>query len=255
MRRALRWLGSHPPFSSPHAAVVIVVLVAGASVLSGQQYYRAPSGAGSPVYSGGAIGTPVLAPDGVVGAPAYSFSNETTMGFWRTGAGSLRLTGAAGATYFTANATAFTANSLVSSVDVLLSAAGFLHWTGRGGLDSSANGIVRLQLESGAIGSVLKADALPVASACGGGVPAAVAGSTPLSGAVTVGTGGPTTCTITFGGTAYPNAPHCSGAVETTTPANTRTMGYSSSTTVLTIVPSAAWADSSVVNWNCMSPK
>ena len=105
------------------------------------------------------------------------------------------------------------------------------------------------------IGSTLNVSALPVASACGAGSPAAIAGSTPLSGAVTVGTGAPATCTVTFGGTAYPSAPHCSGSVETTTAANARAMGYSATTTVLTIVPAAAWADSSVVNWTCISSK
>ena len=105
------------------------------------------------------------------------------------------------------------------------------------------------------IGSQLKVDALPVASACGAGAPAVIAGSTPWSGGVTVGTGGPTTCTITFGGTAYPSAPRCHGNVETATGANARNMGYSATTTVLTIVPSAAWADGSVVNWDCVSAK
>lgn len=119
----------------------------------------------------------------------------------------------------------------------------------------TTDGSTKLTNNAGTIGAQFKVDALPVASACGAGSPAVVAGSTPLSGSVTVGTGAPATCTITFGGTAYPSAPHCNGAVETTTAANARAMGYSASTTVLTIVPSAAWADSSVVNWDCFSSK
>lgn len=122
-------------------------------------------------------------------------------------------------------------------------------------LKTTATGVVTVSNSAETTGSTLKVDALPVASACGAGSPAAVAGSTPLAGSVTVGTGGPTTCTITWGGTAYPSAPYCTGSVASTTAANTRAMGYLGATTTLTIVPSAAWADSSVVTWVCISSK
>lgn len=106
------------------------------------------------------------------------------------------------------------------------------------------------------VGTMIKVDALPTVSACGAGTPAVTAGSTPFAGSVTVGTGAPATCTITFNGTAYPSAPHCSGAVETSTAANVRAMGFLATTTALTIVPTAAWADSSIVNWSgCISAK
>lgn len=36
---------------------------------------------------------PILAPDGTAGAPSYSFTNETTLGMFRLGAGQLELTG------------------------------------------------------------------------------------------------------------------------------------------------------------------
>lgn len=147
------------------------------------------------------------------------------------------------------------AGSISTTGGLNAAGANFIGFTGRGFLNSPADGQIVVGNSASTFGTLLKDDALPVASACGAGSPAAVAGSTPLSGSVTVGTGGPITCTITFGGTAYPSAPHCSGSVETTTAANARAMGYSASATVLTIVPSAAWVDSSVVNWTCMSSK
>lgn len=119
----------------------------------------------------------------------------------------------------------------------------------------TTTGQVTLANGTNAIGVRFKVDALPTVSACGAGTPAVTALSSPLSGSVTVGTGAPATCAITFNGAAFSSVPHCSGAVETTTAANARAMGYSASTSVLTIVPSAAWADSSVVNWTCFSPK
>lgn len=124
-----------------------------------------------------------------------------------------------------------------------------------GGFGLGSNGTFTIVSNGVATGVTLKADALPSVSACGAGSPAVVTGSTPWYGAVTIGTTAVATCTITFNGTAYPSAPHCSGVVETTTPANIRAMGYSASTTVLTIVPASAWADSSVVNWTCGSSK
>lgn len=197
---------------------------------------------------------PIVIPSSAVNgagyAPALSTGQLIVIG---PGTGVTMVNGSTSVLTLTGSLTS--TGNLTSGLDVQLAATGFLHWAGRGGFDTGANGNYRLQIEAGTIGSLFKVDALPVASVCGAGSPAVVAGSTPLSGAVTVGTGGPLTCTITFGGTAYPQIPHCSGAVETTTAANARAMGYSASTTVLTIVPSAAWADSSVVNWNCMSPK
>jgi hypothetical protein len=118
-----------------------------------------------------------------------------------------------------------------------------------------SDGIFKVDNFAATIGNTIKTDALPTVSACGAGSPAVVAGSTPWYGAVTIGTTGVATCTITFNGAAFPTAPHCSGSVETTTAANVRAMGYLANTTTLTIVPSAAWADSSVVNWNCASAK
>ncbi len=124
-----------------------------------------------------------------------------------------------------------------------------------GYLTSTSNGVFGTQTANTTIGVTFKADALPTVSSCGAGSPAVVAGSTPLSGSVTIGTTAVATCLITFNGTAFPSAPHCSGAVETTSAAAVRAMGYLASTTTLTIVPTAAWVDSSVVNWTCISSK
>jgi len=190
--------------------------------------------------------------DGTAAAPSIAFTSQPSTG-WMLAAAS-----------FPALSVAGVIRHLWGSTEYRQGAANLLGWSSNAdpslaGADTilarGAAGALNLTNTAGAIGNRLKVDALPVASVCGGGSPAVVAGSTPFAGAVTVGTGGPLTCTITFGGTAFPSAPHCTGSVETITAANARAMGYSASTTVLTIVPSAAWADSSVVNWICVSAK
>lgn len=149
-----------------------------------------------------------------------------------------------------------TSGSTLGVANISLSSSnGAFSYGSRSTTLSPADGQFDITNAAGTIGVMIKADALPSVSACGAGSPAVVAGSTPFAGSVTIGTTSVATCTITFNGTAFPSAPHCSGAVETTTAANARAMGYSASATVLTIVPSAAWADSSVVNWICASSK
>lgn len=121
--------------------------------------------------------------------------------------------------------------------------------------NGQAVGQITLMNTGRTIGSNLKVDALPTVTSCGTGSPAVDSQSTPLFGSVTVGTGGPTTCTITFGGTAYPHNAICVASVATSTAGNTRAIGTSASATVLTLVPATAWADGSVVNWICGSGK
>ncbi len=220
--------------------VIVTVALAGLVLVTGtgaQEYYRGR-------FVGGTLTSPTLASDGTALLPAYSFASEPTLGFWRSSAGNGTWQGVWNAT-----------GVISSASSVAVGSASSFQMTSRATVSAPAVGVVNFQNWAATIGAQFKVDALPVASACGAGSPAVVAGSTPFSGSVTVGTGAPATCTITFGGTAYPSAPHCSGAVETTTAANARAMGYSATTTVLTIVPATAWADSSVVNWGCVSSK
>lgn len=198
-----------------------------------------------PAFVSASSGAGALA-DGTSGAPSIAFASEPTLGCYRSAAGTITCTGGLALS---------ASNSFSAGGDITLGAANMVRFGARLKFRSPADGIYTALNSAETIGAEFKVDALPVASSCGAGSPAVVAGSTPMSGSVTVGTGGPLTCTITFGGTAYPSAPHCNGAVETTTAANARAMGYSASATVLTIVPSAAWADSSVVNWDCFSSK
>lgn len=194
----------------------------------------------------------VALPDGTSGAPALSFGTEGTLGIWRNTSGQMTAQG----TLLVSGALQTSgSSSIVSAGDFTLGSSNMIRFTSRIRFRSPADGIFTAANNGETIGVEFKVDALPTVSACGAGSPAVVAGSTPLSGAVTIGTTSVATCTITFNGTAFPSAPHCNGVVETTTAANVRAMGYSASTTVLTIVPSAAWVDSSVVNWDCFSPK
>jgi hypothetical protein len=147
------------------------------------------------------------------------------------------------------------AGSLTLLAYIEAGATNYMAFTGRTVWQAPANGHLTISNNALTTGSLVKVDALPTVSACGAGSPAVVAGSTPFSGAVTIGTTAVATCTITFNGTAFPSAPRCGGNVETTTAANVRAMGYSATTTVLTIVPASAWVDGSVVNWDCVSAK
>lgn len=189
-----------------------------------------------------------LFPDGTSAAPSIAFANQPALGFYRAGAGSVVFVGSNGILTLGTGSTNDLSAHIITGLGYLLSTGGAIKSTVGDGLFSFAPAAQTL-------GTTLKVDALPSVSACGAGSPAVTAGSTPLSGSVTIGTTAVATCLITFNGTAYPSAAHCSGSVETTTAANVRAMGYLATTTTLTIVPTAAWADSSVVNWSCYSPK
>ncbi len=83
----------------------------------------------------------------------------------------------------------------------------------------------------------------PAASSCGT-TPAITAGSTDMGGTVTMGTGSPTGCVITFG-TAFAVAPKCA----VTWQANLASMQYTISTTAITLVQTGT--SSNLVNWTC----
>lgn len=180
--------------------------------------------------------------DGTSGAPSIAFASEPTLGFWRSqsgtmtlAAGNLTLSGAANGT--------------------IVASGGYFGWNNRGYLKRPADGVMTASNNADTIGSEFKVDALPTVTSCGAGAPAVDSQSTPLWGQVTVGTGGPLTCTITFNGTSYPHNAICTANVATSTAGNVRAMGALGSATTLVLTPTAAWADSSVVNWNCGSGK
>lgn len=210
----------------------------------------------SMVTSSGTFDRPtILFGNGSAGAPSISFSSNPTSGFFNNaGVPNLSVLGAN--TYVFGASTFQTNTSILTNGNVTIPIPSLFNWSAGTQLASaSTDGHLQVSNAATTIGARIKVDALPSVSACGAGSPAVIAGSTPFSGAVTIGTTAVATCTITFNGTAFPSAPHCSGSVETTTAANTRAMGYSASATVLTIVPTAAWADSSVVNWHCISSR
>lgn len=187
--------------------------------------------------------------DGTNLLPTFTFSAESSSGWYRAGAGDVRLS------ILGTDRISVTAGNAVFGGNVSVGSGGSLGAASNFFLTGVASGQFKMQNDATTFGVTVNVSALPTVSACGAGSPAVAAGSTAMSGSVTIGTTAVATCTITFNGTAFPSAPHCSGVVETATAANTRTMGYSASGTVLTIVPSVAWADSSVVNWNCFSSR
>jgi len=217
------------------ALAALALVVTSGRGAHGQIYSRAPSGAGSPVYSGGAIGTPVLAPDGTAPLPAYSFSNEPTLGFWRSAAATITATGQLVGTTFIAAAT------------------GNFYWTGRLVMASPVNGAVNFSNNAQTIGSQLKVDALPTIASGFGTSPSITAGSTPLAGSVNVGTGGSATNgVINFAGTAFPSAPFC---IATNATSHASPSQAAATTTQLTLFAVTAWPASSVVSWICISSK
>lgn len=216
--------------------VVLTLVAASVLTLSGQEYYRSD--------------TITRLVDGTAAAPSLTFASASNYGLYLAAFGVNITAGGTPTAYVGSNTVQIAANSSFqwSTTNNTIGIASDL------GLGKGAGG--RLDVTNGStIGTTFNVSGLPSVSACGAGSPAVGAGSTALSGSVTVGTGGPLTCTITFNGTAYPSAARCSGVVQTTTAANVRAMGYSATTTVLTIVPATAWVDSSVVNWNCWSSK
>jgi hypothetical protein len=179
--------------------------------------------------------------DGTASLPAYSFASEVTLGFWRSAAAT---TTHQGALIVTGN--------LGSSGTVNTAGSGAFFWSTRALMRSPVNGVVTVSNFAETIGSELKVDALPTVGSGFGTSPAVIAGSTPLAGAVNVGTGGSaTTGVITFGGTAFPSTPFvvctCSlGAVPTVCVATT---------TNLTFTTSVAWPASTILNWIVISSK
>jgi hypothetical protein len=179
--------------------------------------------------------------DGTALLPAYSFTSEPTLGFWRSGAGTI-----------TAQGTLVASGAFSTGGNVILGGAGgALTFSAGGRITSATNGFFDLQTQNAAIGSLAKVDALPtISSGTGTGV-AVIAGSTPLAGAVNVGTVSPgTIIVVNFNGTAYPSAPHCLADDENTI------LGVraQASTTQLTLT-SAGFTASDIVDWICISSK
>lgn len=190
------------------------------------------------------VASPLLFPDGTSGAPAIAFASEPTLGFWRSAAATITNQGKLiVSSDFTVNGTSTIANGQT------------FRWNSNLVLSSPAAGAFNVAAWSGTTGSQLKVDALPTVTACGAGTPSVAAGSTPLAGAVVIGTTAVSTCTITFGGTAFPSAPACTSNTVTASAANVRAIGATATTTQLVLVPASAWADSSIVSWICISPK
>lgn len=209
-------------------------------IVSGIMYYKATVGVLIPVTSSNF-------PDGTSPLPSIAFASEPTLGFWRSGAATVSLTGslnmAAG------NLTAF-AGTFGGSISA--AAASFIQFTGRGLMRSTATGVFTLNNNAETAGSEIKVDALPTVASGFGSSPAVIAGSTPFAGAVNVGTGGVATSgIINFNGTAFPSAPFVV-CMNTTTGAVVRA---TTSTTQLTITAPAAFTASDVICWICVSSK
>ncbi len=195
----------------------------------------------SGVSGSGVVTAPqLLCPDGTALLPSCgAFASEPTLGFWRSGAGTITATGA------------LVGTSFVGSSNILAGTSSILGMTGKFQLKAPADGNINAMNAGATLGVDLKVDALPTVASGFGGTPSITAGSTPFAGSVNVGTGGAATSgIINFNGTAFPSAPFCVANDSTTTLAQ-RAIG---STTQLTIT-SAAWTASDIVTWICVSSK
>lgn len=173
-------------------------------------------------------------------------SAATPTGVWKLG---YSLNGAA-ATYPMTVTSAGTATVLQGFTT---GALGCLTYTGSGFLcGANGSGLFTLRKLDVASGVTFNVSALPTVSAGCGTSPAVIAGSTPLAGSVNVGTGGTaTTCTIAFGGTAFPSAPFCTYSNSTS---NVVTRGTPTAST-LVLNTTTAWGASDIVTWICISSK
>jgi hypothetical protein len=178
-------------------------------------------------FEGGAVfgnGTSLL--------PALRFASEPTLGFRRTGAGTVELSGEFGA-------------SQTLSVGAVYS----LYWPGRARIYAPVAGMISLQNAQATIGANFKVDDLPTVASGFGTSPSVTAKSTPLAGSVNVGTGGiATSGVINFNGTAFTTAPFVV-CMNTTTGAVVRA---TATTTQLTITAPVAFTASDVIAWVCV---
>lgn len=194
-------------------------------------------GVGSSSPSGFSPSSPYLFTDGTAGAPSISFASEPTLGLWRNGTANI-----------TVQATTFTVVG-----DVSAGSGQKFNITNKWNIYGPAIGNLVMRDSNNTFGSQFKFDALPtIASGFGTGA-SIVAGSTPLAGAVNVGTGGVATSgVINFNGTAFPSAPF---VVVTTNAVSNPTQAVQSSTTQLSLYSTSAWLANTIVYWIAISPK
>lgn len=182
------------------------------------------------------------AADGTALLPAYSFSSEPTLGFWRSSAAVVTLQGALS-----------TSGGVTAGSTIATAAAAAYRFTGRAALTSPADGQLNVTGTSLAIGSQLKVDALPTVTAGGGTSPSVTAGSTPLAGSVNVGSGAPgATITVTWGGTAFPSAPFPVCMNQTT---GLAVKGTATTTTLVITPQTGNFGASDVITWICIGSK
>jgi hypothetical protein len=187
----------------------------------------------SPTFTGPSTFTgQILASDGTGPLPAYAFASEPSLGWYRSGAGSIVISGTM---TVTGN---FSANLVGVSGSTYMAAP--------------ASGHLIVENAGLVIGVRLKVDALPTIASGFGTSPAVTAGSTPLAGSVNVGTGGVAVSgVINWNGTAFPSAPFVT-CMNSTTAAVLRCVG---TTTQLTITAPAAFVASDIVVWQAISSK
>lgn len=87
---AIALFGADPVSGQPFAAQ-IQALLRRSNTWLGTQTFTNVTVTGTCTGCGG-VTYPLLAPDGTVAAPSYSFTNETGLGLWRSSAGQIRFT-------------------------------------------------------------------------------------------------------------------------------------------------------------------
>jgi hypothetical protein len=197
---------------------------------------------GAVTFSGGAIigGTTSTAKfaDGTSGAPSIAFASETTLGFWRAGAGLI----GAGAT--------ITLNPSNGQINVTTGGSFRSSNFGTKLIFPTANGLANFQNNGDTIGVQFKFDALPTVASGFGTSPAVTAGSTPMAGSVNVGTGASSSGVVNFNGTAFPSAPF----VVCMDDSSILAVKCTATTTQLTI-SAVAFTASDVISWMAVSSK
>jgi len=200
---------------SPWLALVLIALVLGTWLVTPAAAQNFIWGAinGIPFGPGLILSGPLLLPNGTVGAPAEAYFLEPSSGWYRAGAGDIRLA-ILGADVITAvsNGQVTLAGSLLTPESVRIGATKNVFWNGRGLLASSADKSVSVLDNLAATGMELNVGT-PTLGTCTAG--SLTSGSHNFAGEITGNTSG--SCIVSFGTPNFTNTPICFAMSRTST--------------------------------------
>jgi hypothetical protein len=216
--------------------------------------FGASGGTASAVNGSGVASAGLVLVNGTPGVPSFAFANSLGTGVYARAAGVIDFMSA---THSVTVPNVEFGNNYIEVVQGGATSSGLL-FSGSttdasaaigAGISSPASAVLLVTSSVSTQGLRLQFG-VPTIGACGAGSPAIVAGAADVRGRVTVGTGGPASCVVTFA-TTWTVVPECWGSVVSTTAGDARAIATSTTTTALTLTPATAFVDSSVVAFGC----